>query len=44
MPPGRLRTRLKEAKLRASAAIEDLDYRAQRGLDKALMARLAGSQ
>jgi DNA replication protein DnaC len=40
----RLRTRLKQAKLRASAAIEDLDYRAQRGLDKALMTRLAGSQ
>ncbi len=40
----RLRARLKQATLRASAAIEDLDYRPQRGLDKALMIRLAGSQ
>jgi DNA replication protein DnaC len=40
----RLQTRLKQAKLRESAAIEDLDYRVHRGLDKALMSRLAGSQ
>jgi len=39
----RLQTRLKQAKLRESAAIEDLDYRVHRGLDKALMSRLAGS-
>ena len=39
-----LRTRLKQARLRESAAIEDIDYRAHRGLDKALMTRLAGCQ
>jgi DNA replication protein DnaC len=40
----RLKTRLKQAKLRENAAIEDLDYRARRGLDKALMTRLASCQ
>jgi DNA replication protein DnaC len=40
----RLRTRLKQAKLRENAAIEDLDYRTHRGLDKALMTRLASGQ
>ena len=40
----RLKTRLKQAKLREPAAIEDLDYRTQRGLDKALMSRLATGQ
>lgn len=40
----RLRTRLKQARLRPNAAIEDLDYRHQRGLDRALMLRLAGCQ
>ena len=30
----RLQTRLRKAKLRLSAAIEDIDYRAQRGVDK----------
>ena len=37
----RLKTRLTKAKLKQSAAIEDIDYRARRGLDKALMAELA---
>jgi len=40
----RLRSRLKQAKLRENAAIEDIDYRANRGLEKALMARLAACQ
>jgi DNA replication protein DnaC len=40
----RLKTRLKQAKLRENAAVEDLDYRARRGLDKALMTRLASCQ
>ena len=40
----RLRTRLTQARLRANAAIEDLDYRSHRGLDRALMLRLAGCQ
>jgi len=37
----RLTTRLRQAKLRRSASLEDLDYRHPRGLDKALMLRLA---
>jgi DNA replication protein DnaC len=37
----RLATRLKSANLRQDAAIEDLDTRATRGLDRALFARLA---
>jgi hypothetical protein len=37
----RLATRLKYANLRQDAAIEDLDTRAARGLDRALVARLA---
>lgn len=40
----RLKTRLKQAKLRENAAIEDLDYRTHRGLDRALMTRLASCQ
>ncbi|NEX19692.1 ATP-binding protein [Thiorhodococcus mannitoliphagus] len=40
----RLRSRLKQAKLRENAAIEDLDVRAQRGLDKTLMTRLSACQ
>lgn len=40
----RLKSRLKQAKLRQQAAVEDIDYRAARGLDKALMARLATGQ
>lgn len=37
----RLGTRLKKARLRHSACVEDIDYRAPRGLDKSLMASLA---
>ena len=40
----RRRTRLTPARLRANAAIEDLDDRRHRGLDRALMRRLAGCQ
>ncbi len=36
----RLRTRLKQAKLRLSACFEDIDYRHKRGLDKSLMLSL----
>ncbi|HSE06718.1 MAG TPA: IS21-like element helper ATPase IstB [Methylomirabilota bacterium] len=38
----RLARRLKEAKLRQEAAIEDLDFRIPRGLDKRLVLSLAG--
>jgi DNA replication protein DnaC len=38
----RLQTRLRTAALRQSACLEDLDYRHPRGLDKALMKKLAG--
>ena len=37
----RLRTRLRQAKLRLVATVEDIDFRARRGLDKALMLSLA---
>jgi DNA replication protein DnaC len=37
----KLATRLKKAKLRQSAVIEDLDFRRSRGLDKALILSLA---
>ncbi|HRY15086.1 MAG TPA: IS21-like element helper ATPase IstB [Candidatus Competibacteraceae bacterium] len=37
----RLQTRLRHAKLKHNACIEDLDYRAPRGLDKALMLQLS---
>ncbi len=37
----RLKTRLRNAKLRHNAAVEDIDYRHPRGLDKALMTKLA---
>ena len=37
----RLTTRLRKAKLRHLAAIEDIDYRYPRGLDKALLTHLA---
>ncbi len=37
----RLTTRLRQAKLKHNACIEDIDYRAARGLDKALMLQLA---
>src|SRR5262249_39931127 len=40
----RLTTRLRQAKLRLNASLEDLDYRHPRGLDKALMLRLASCQ
>ncbi len=37
----RLKTRLRQAKLKHNACIEDIDYRAPRGLDKALMLQLS---
>jgi DNA replication protein DnaC len=40
----RLATRLRTAKLRVSAAIEDIDYRQPRGLDKSLVLSLASNQ
>lgn len=40
----RLQSRLRQAKLRQSATLEDLDYRAPRGLDKTLLTTLATSQ
>lgn len=40
----RLTTRLRQAKLRQAACLEDLDYRQPRGLDKALMTTLATCQ
>ena len=40
----RLTTRLRQAKLRQAACCEDLDYRHPRGLDRALMTRLATCQ
>ena len=40
----RLTTRLRQAKLRQTACIEDIDYRHPRGLDKAVLARLATCQ
>jgi DNA replication protein DnaC len=36
----RLKTRLKKAKLKQNACIEDIDYRHKRGLDKTLMVKL----
>lgn len=38
----RIATRLKTAKLRYPAAVEDIDFRAPRGLDRAVIAGLAG--
>jgi len=40
----RLLTRLKKAKLNQSAAMEDIDYRHPRGLDKSLMLHLSSCQ
>jgi len=40
----RLKTRLRKAKLRQDACLEDIDYGAPRGLDKKLMLSLAGCQ
>ena len=37
----RLKSRLKKARLRQQASIEDIDYRHPRGLDKTLMAQLS---
>lgn len=37
----RMKSRLKTARLRETAAVEDIDYRHPRGLDKALMLQLA---
>lgn len=38
----RLTSRLKQAKLRQEACMEDIDYRQKRGLDKSLMKSLSG--
>ena len=40
----RLQTRLRKAKLRQNACIEDVDFRQPRGLDKSLVTRLADCQ
>jgi len=40
----RLTTRLRKAKLRQHAAVEDIDYRHPRGLDKALMTKLCSCE
>ena len=40
----RLARRIKSAKLRQHACIEDIDYRHKRGLDRTLMARLAACE
>jgi DNA replication protein DnaC len=40
----RLTTRLRQAKLRQNACLEDMDYRSPRGLDKALLTSLATCQ
>ena len=40
----RLQTRLRKAKLKQRACIEDIDYRAPRGLDKALIQQLASGR
>lgn len=40
----RLRLRLKQAKLRLTATIEDIDLHHPRGLDKSLVLTLAGCQ
>jgi len=37
-----LKIRLRHARLQMNACVEDIDYRSPRGLDKALMMRLAG--
>jgi DNA replication protein DnaC len=38
----RMERLLKQAKLRLPASVEDLDFRASRGLDRSLLFRLAG--
>ncbi|MEN7974045.1 MAG: IS21-like element helper ATPase IstB, partial [Verrucomicrobiota bacterium] len=40
----RLQTRLRKARLKQHAAIEDMDYRSPRGLDKGLMLQLSACQ
>ncbi len=40
----RLKTRLRQAKLKQAATLEDLDYRTPRGIDKALIRQLASCQ
>jgi len=40
----RLKTRLRQAKLKQSACVEDIDYRQPRGLDKSLLLDLTGCQ
>ncbi len=40
----RLKTRLRQAKFRLQAHLEDIDYRHPRGLDKSLMLSLASCQ
>ena len=40
----RFKTRLRKAKLRQNACLEDIDFRHQRGLDKSLMMQLASGQ
>jgi len=40
----RTQARLRRAKLRQHAAVEDVDYRTPRGLDRALFQKLAGGQ
>ena len=40
----RLSSRLRQAKLRHNACLEDLDYRSPRGLDKALILQLSSGQ
>jgi len=40
----RFNTRLRKAKLRQNACIEDIDFRHQRGLDKSLIMQLASGQ
>ena len=40
----RLQIRLRQAKLKQNACLEDIDYRAPRGLDKALITQLATGQ
>ena len=40
----RLKTRLRQAKLRQSACVEDIDYRQPRGLDKSLLLDLSQCQ
>src|SRR5512144_2493416 len=40
----RLAARLRHARLRHHAAVEDIDYRTPRGLDRALFQKLAGGE